>query len=201
MKALRILAILLFWAIPLSAQTYEPKPGDIIVSTNPDPAVQARYRLVGAGPPTHSAIVSYVIQNGELRLVLLESLIETGVIASDFSVLNESSRTDIRVRKLKRPLTQSETDALTVWATQQLGKAYPRMSSVYMAAALGRPTGPLHLRPHVDRPEWSCSSLVAAAASVTGRVNAAHVRNQNVMPIDFINGSFMREWDRPERLK
>lgn len=155
-----------------AAVPYFPKPGDILLCDEFNAFHHFVYKMVGTGPPTHSAMV---IAHEEGRPALLD-LYGPTVRGAKVIVLEASERMhsycgSIMIRRLRCPLSEDRSCDLTRFARSQEGRdfAYCR---VIMQASPFRPRHGLRRevfgRTYYDRHRWLCSELVVSAACVAG---------------------------------
>lgn len=152
-----------------AVQPYWPQPGDILVYDNDNKLFHWMFKVARSAPPTHA---SMVIARADGTPALLElagpHTLTAEVCIMDVAPRLESYHGTIEVRRIRRPLTQEQSDNLTRFAESQVGKRFALWRCMLMATPLCPREG---LRrewfghTYQSRHRWFCSELVVAAGA------------------------------------
>jgi hypothetical protein len=196
---------------PLGGEPYEPQPGDIYFGWAGNVLSKSAYLLVRAGPPSHNGMFVR-LPNGEM-MVLEATTNERqygdrpGVYLRPALWRLQTYQGPVWIRRLCDSLTPDESDRLTCFALDQVGKPFAFRRSVTLAPFF-RPvkgrlgaclTGPAQL----DRSDWFCSEMVTAAGILLGRLDACRVRPSCIDPRDmFLDRALdlSRGWHKPAQV-
>ena len=160
------------------AVKYEPKAGDILLLSDPDPLFNVLYVLARSGKPGHCAIV---VTMPDGRPGVLESGFSftpfTRVTPLDYCINLYAGH--IWVRQRQTPLTPDQDRQLTEFATMAEGGRYNlpgfaaqltlfRARNPVVTRFVGKPVGPGH--------EYVCVQIVVEALAHTGLIDAKTAR-------------------------
>jgi hypothetical protein len=181
---------------------YAPQAGDLVLFRSGSWFFRAAFRLTVTGPPTHvgivvalpdgtKAILESVDRHGGVRLTALPGRLGT-------------YPGKVWVRRLRRPLSEEQSEILTQFAAEQEGKKYASHRLVLPAICpLLRTRLLAWLRPDKDyrgRRSWFCSELVAAACVKIGLFPPSRIRPWCTFPLDFYSDDLLdlgADWEPP----
>jgi hypothetical protein len=176
----------------VSAEPYGPQPGDLIFFTYAMPYDDCLCWLGLPPIPEHCAIV---IAKADGSPALLECAPEWCSVTWPFTcILDPYKRFQeyngkIHVRRLKCPLTEEQSAALTAFALEQKGKPLAVCRWVTFMT-LVRPHGPHSKwfgKTDLERHAWFCSELTVAAAVAAGLLDPQAYQANVVLPHDLFD--------------
>jgi hypothetical protein len=169
---------------------YYPCEGDIVLFDDHNPVWHFLYRMVGSDMPDHSGMV---VKLPDRTLALLESGPDDFKLAGPYVRLLEALprlhcyEGTLYIRRLKRPLSQSQSLALTHFAMEQEGKRYAIGRLLLQATPCRCRSGwraKYFARTYTDRCSWLCSELVVAAGTVAGLFDPTVHQANRMYPLD-----------------
>lgn len=194
-----------------SEERYEPQPGDMYFGWSGSLPAKAAYLLVRAGPPSHNGIFVRM-PNGEM-MVLEATTTERpygdrpGVFLRSAVWRLQTYRGPTWVRKVRCPLTLEESERLTCFALEQVGKPFSWRRSMLLAPFYSPVKGPLCRKlmgpPPLNRRDWFCSEMLMTAAILLGRVDPCAVKPSCTDPRDMILDRQLDlscAWEKPARI-
>jgi hypothetical protein len=160
------------------AVTYQPRPGDLLLLSDPDPLFNVLYVFARSGKPGHSAIV-VTMPDGR------PGMLEAGFSFTPFTRLTPLEyginlyAGNVWVRPREVPLTPEEDRRLTEFAVQADGGGYNmkrfanqltlfRSRAPIVTRFAGKPVGPGH--------DYTCVQIVMEALVYAGLVDAGTAR-------------------------
>jgi hypothetical protein len=192
-------------------EPYLPQPGDLFFGWSGNFLAKAGYIAVRAGPPSHNGMIVR-LPDGELAVLEATTTEpqygdEPGVFLRPALFRLRTYQGPVWIRQLRCPLTPEESQCLTQFALEQVGKPFAKWRSI-LIAPFTRPTkGPLCARltgpAPLNRDKWFCSELLITAGIIIGRFDACRVKPMSTDPRDmFLDRSLdlSRDWKKPLRL-
>jgi len=201
--------------IRLPVKRYVPQAGDIYLSTDRSPIIQAGHRLAFSGQPNHSGII-IIMPSG--RPAVLEAgpfnglKVEIVDLKHDFNTHDERTE-KVWIRARKTPLTKEQSEALTDWAIAQNGKPFAAGRMLRQMTPF-RTRGPLRTfvmgTANGERDRYFCAELVMEACVHVGLLSPETTRPSATYPEDmffdrsanlYLNRYFTLAggWDPPSR--
>jgi hypothetical protein len=173
-------------AVRLPATQYQPKAGDVLLTSDTGPFWMAMYRLALTGRPGHGGLV---VTMPDGRLGVLEagynSTLWTRLTPLDYKL--HAFPGSIWVRSRLCPLTPEQDRRLTEFALAVVDKRYSMAKFVFNVTPLS-PRGPLRT-PHVAHPtgieaRYTCAELILDALVHAGVIDARTARPAATYPQD-----------------
>jgi hypothetical protein len=185
----------------LETRPYTPHEGDIVIFTYNNSVWRIFYNLADSGPPYHTGIVIRE-PSGRLSSLEVASTDDWKVYILPLAERLPAYEGRVWIRRLKTPLTATESAQLTDFATDQTEKDYA-FGRVLLSATL-RPCGALGRRllgeTSLQRDDWFCSELVVAACVAAGKLDPKEVAAHGIYPRDLFTDKpfdLSATWERP----
>jgi hypothetical protein len=168
------------------ARRYDPRPGDVVLMSDPTPRSRLLYALALTGAPGHGGVV---VRRPDGTLGLLEAgfneSLWTRVVPLDYRLGHYPGT--VWVRRLRRPLTADQDARLTAFAAAADGTRYSVLGITaqltpfshrgpFRTSHLGRPRG-------LTRPLF-CSEAILEALVAAGAADPATARPSATYPRD-----------------
>lgn len=180
-------------------RAYEPKEGDVFIFSSNSSPIRT---IIGFATKSDVTHVAPVVKGTDGELVLLHAAIG-GTQLVDARQYVDKYWGRVAVRQLKTPLTSAESQAMTDFACQQVGKRYTPLKELRQLAKLAANPAANALEGNLnifEQRRWHCSNITAAAFQAAGRVDAA-IDSRLVMPADFFCRWVGDQWKDPIFLK
>jgi hypothetical protein len=188
------------------ALPYLPREGDLVFYDDHNLFWMILFAWAGTGPPLH---VGIVVKKSDASLAILEAGPDDTVwvklldLAPRLHQFQEHYRGTISIRRCKKELTKSQSEALTKFAEAQDGKRYAILRLLLQGTCF-RTRGPIRewflARTDLDRWSWICSELVVAAGTVAGLFPSS-VKSNVTYPRDIVDNhrhNLSRIWSDAE---
>jgi hypothetical protein len=166
--------------------SWDPQPGDIVLSNSTRPGAVLMYAFALIGPPAH---VGVVVRLPDGRPAVAEAGGE-GVFSTRVTPLDQRVGTydcSVWVRRRCTPLTAEQSCRLTEFALAADGRCYAWARGIGMGARLGA-RGPLRTyqlgHPRGCGRRYFCGEFVIEALAHAGAVDPATARPGAVLPRD-----------------
>jgi hypothetical protein len=168
------------------ADAYVPQAGDLLFFNTDRLCSRCLYALAGTGKPYH---VGIVVRLPDGRLAALEAgpYNCVSVYLLDLGPRLRSHEGEVWIRRLRVPLTPLQSDRLTAFALDQVGKPFALGRVCLQITPLRAHAGPgreLFATPSLERRAWFCSELAVAAASTAGLLDPARIPPNAIYPRD-----------------
>lgn len=165
-----------------SSVRYEPQPGDIIFFDDHNRLFHLVFKLAKTSSPIH---VGIVVAKADGTPALLDltgpKTITAKVVILDIDERFNKFNGDIKVRRLREPLTQEQSQELTRFAYTEAGKPFALPRVMLQGTPFCPRTGlrrALFGKTHLTRDRWFCSELVVAACCCARLIDPrAHCAN------------------------
>jgi hypothetical protein len=173
----------------LPAKRYVPQPGDIYMSTDRSPIIQAGHRLALSGQPNHSGLV---IAQPDGRPAILEAGpfngLKVEIVDLSHDLRTHAERTEkVWIRARRTPLTREQSAQLTAWAMKQNGKRFAAGRMLCQMTPF-RSRGPLRTfvlgEPNGERDCYFCAELVLESLVHVGLLSPSTTRPCATYPRD-----------------
>jgi hypothetical protein len=160
-------------------RNYQPRPGDVLLTSNPHPVWSFFYTLAGTGAPGHAMLVVRMADGSA-------GVVEAGYNDKPvirLSPLDQRLREypgTIWVRQRKSPITSDQSQALTQFAETIDGRPYSAGRLLAQITPF-RDRGPLRTR-YFGRPRGIRSSYLCSEAVLEGLVHAGLLDPETTRP-------------------
>jgi len=170
----------------MDPMVYSPREGDLLFFTDEKWVRRVLFWFAGTGRPYH---VGLVVRNAQGQLCTLEARphSENWVFILKLQERMESYHGSIWVRRLRKPLSQEQSETLTQFAITQQGKPFAFFRLAFEGTPLSVRRGLGHFvfaGPHTQKPNWFCSELTTAALIECGLFEGRGVWPNCVYPRD-----------------
>lgn len=173
---------------------WQPREGDLVFMTSPDPGQTIAYSLARTWHPFHSGIV---IKRSNGELALLESGGAKDYRVSLSPILGRLNRDDMVaerrftwIRRYRGVITPQQSATLTAFGEAQVGKPFVRYSRL---AWFWLPFHPAPKPTTVDQERWFCSEIVAAALHQAGIIPEHMFPPGSTMPRNMFMDCFCKD--------
>ena len=154
----------------LKGQTYQPKPGDIVMFDDHNAWTAKVYRFIGSGGPLHAGIV-FERPDGTPAILEAGTNAVNRVFIFDLQSRLKGFNGTILVRRLHKPLSSEQSKQLAEFTQAQEGKGYAVGRLILQATPFrprNTPLAQLLGGTVLNRDRWISSELVIASATVAG---------------------------------
>src|SRR4051794_8025667 len=169
-------------AFPSQLVPYEPEPGDILLFNMHSKFYHVVFKLVNSGSPMHTAMV-IAREDGTPALLELTgpTVMSAKVVVLDVEPRLSTYPGDVMVRRIRRPLNEEQSHALTCFARSQAGKGFAMRRILLFATPFNPRCGlrrTLFGHTYFDRNRWFCSEMVVSAGT-SARLFNPHIHHAN----------------------
>lgn len=174
---------------PVQVEACTPQAGDLVFFDDHKLLWKFLDLLACTGAPDHNGIV---IRMPDGSMAILESAPDGDpyVVIQDVLPRLRCYKGTVCVRRLKCPLTEEQSDALTCFALAQVGKRYAKMRLALQITPF-RARGPIRSKflghTFMDRHRWYCSEIVIAAGCAAGLLDPVEMRANTIYPRDLVD--------------
>lgn len=164
---------------------YYPQPGDLLLCDYFNKLHTFAFKMIGTGPPVHSAIVFDHTDGTPLILDIAgPKTLTAKVVLYEVWPRMKNYPGTILVRRPREPVCPERSAALTQFALTQNGKSF----AVARLALQGTPfrprTCPCFAGSCINREKWICSELIVVAAATAGLVDLEKNCSNAIFPRD-----------------